>query len=156
MSTAIEITQEEGFVLARLNRPTVRNAIDEQMVAELHELCAQLEQEPQILIITGCTVETSKGPRGIFASGADIAQLRERRRDDAHHDIGAADAGHGGAHASGLPAAARHNAKTPGEPGVSKLLGYLDSNQEQLRAAWPVRAKPRIGGVPRNFLVRSY
>lgn len=50
MSTAIEVTQEEGFVLARLNRPTVRNAIDEQMVAELHELCAQLEQEPQIQI----------------------------------------------------------------------------------------------------------
>ena len=31
------------------------------------------------------------------------------------------------------------------------VLGYLDSNQEQLRAAWPVWAKPRIGGVPRNF-----
>ena len=30
-------------------------------------------------------------------------------------------------------------------------LGYLDSNQEQLRAAWPVRAKLRIGRVPRNF-----
>ena len=31
------------------------------------------------------------------------------------------------------------------------MLGYLDSNQEQLRVAWPVRPKPRIGGVPRNF-----
>lgn len=87
MSTAIEVAQEEDFVLARLNRPTVRNAIDEQMVAELHELCAGLEQEPQILIITGCTVDTPKGPRGIFASGADIAQLRERRRDDALRGI---------------------------------------------------------------------
>ena len=30
-------------------------------------------------------------------------------------------------------------------------LGYLDSNQEQLRVAWPARTNPRIGGAPRNF-----
>ncbi|MFW9197415.1 enoyl-CoA hydratase/isomerase family protein [Corynebacterium striatum] len=87
MSSAIELTQAEGFLVARLNRPEVRNAIDEQMVGELHELCAQLEREPQILIITGYTVDTPKGPRGIFASGADIAQLRERRREDALRGI---------------------------------------------------------------------
>ncbi|QNE88567.1 enoyl-CoA hydratase/isomerase family protein [Corynebacterium incognita] len=78
---------EEQAVVATLNRPEVRNAIDEYMVAELHELCAQLEREPRILIITGCVAETSKGPRGIFASGADIAQLRERRREDALRGI---------------------------------------------------------------------
>ncbi|OFK69603.1 enoyl-CoA hydratase/isomerase family protein [Corynebacterium sp. HMSC074A09] len=90
MTTAIEIStrgENDEIVVAKLNRPEVRNAIDEQMVAELHELCAQLESDPRILIITGCTVDTSKGPRGIFASGADIAQLRERRREDALRGI---------------------------------------------------------------------
>lgn len=85
--TALQIDPGEGFLIARLNRPEVRNAIDETMVAELHELCAHLERAPQILILTGCTMDTPKGPRGIFASGADIAQLRERRRDDALRGI---------------------------------------------------------------------
>lgn len=58
-----------------LNRPDVRNAIDQQMVDELHAVCAELERDPRILIISGSS--------GVFASGADIAQLKERRRDDA-------------------------------------------------------------------------
>ena len=58
-----------------LNRPSTKNSIDLGMVDELHELCAGLEREPRILIISGSD--------GVFASGADIAQLRERRRDDA-------------------------------------------------------------------------
>lgn len=66
-------------VLVRLNRPEVRNAIDQQMVDELHRVCALLEETPKILILTGS--HTEKG--GFFASGADIAQLRERGRDDA-------------------------------------------------------------------------
>lgn len=59
----------------QLNRPEVRNAIDQQMVDELHAVCADLEQHPRILVLSGTG--------GVFASGADIAQLRERRRDDA-------------------------------------------------------------------------
>lgn len=59
----------------QLNRPEVRNAIDQQMVDELHEVCADLERNPRILVLSGTG--------GVFASGADIAQLRERRRDDA-------------------------------------------------------------------------
>lgn len=85
--TALQVSQEDGFVLARMNRPEVRNAIDETMVSEFHALCGELEREPQILVISGCVAETSKGPRGIFASGADIAQLRERRREDALRGI---------------------------------------------------------------------
>ncbi|MDO5032639.1 enoyl-CoA hydratase/isomerase family protein [Corynebacterium sp.] len=84
---AIELIERGEVLIAKLNRPAVRNAIDEQMVSELHDLCARLEREPRILVITGTTVETSKGPRGIFASGADIAQLRERRRDVALRGI---------------------------------------------------------------------
>ena len=70
-------------VTVRLNRPEVRNAIDDTMVAELHEVCARLENDPKILIITGCEHEG----KGIFVSGADIGQLRQRRRDDALRGI---------------------------------------------------------------------
>lgn len=63
----------------RLNRPAVRNAIDRAMVDELHEVCAQLEANPRILILSGGD--------GVFASGADIAELRERRAQDALEGI---------------------------------------------------------------------
>jgi len=80
---ALHIEHSPQHVVVRLNRPQVRNAIDQQMVDELHELCAELEQHPKILIVTGC--ETEKG--AIFASGADISQLRERRNTDALRGI---------------------------------------------------------------------
>ncbi|MCT1765802.1 enoyl-CoA hydratase/isomerase family protein [Brevibacterium casei] len=62
-------------MVIRLNRPEVRNAIDLTMVEALHEVCAELEAHPQVAILTGTG--------GTFAAGADIGQLRERRRDDA-------------------------------------------------------------------------
>ncbi|MGG5170785.1 enoyl-CoA hydratase/isomerase family protein [Pseudarthrobacter sp. J1738] len=65
-----------------LNRPEVRNAINQQMVDELHQICAELERNPKILILTGS--------EKIFASGADISQLRERRRDEALQGINSA------------------------------------------------------------------
>lgn len=73
------VEESDDRVLVRLNRPEVRNAIDQQMVDELHQVCAQLEKAPKILILTGAQTENG----GVFASGADIAQLRERRRADA-------------------------------------------------------------------------
>lgn len=69
------VEERDDRVVVLLNRPEVRNAIDQQMVDELHAVCAALEQNPKVLIIAGV--------EGVFASGADIAQLRERRRDDA-------------------------------------------------------------------------
>lgn len=62
-------------VVATLDRPETRNAISQEMVDDLHALCAELEQTPMILILAGSAK--------VFAAGADIAQLRERRRDDA-------------------------------------------------------------------------
>ena len=59
----------------QLSRPEVRNAINQQMVDELHAVCAELEAIPRILILTGSD--------GVFASGADIAELRERTSADA-------------------------------------------------------------------------
>ena len=73
------VEEREDRVVVLLNRPEVRNAIDQQMVDELHVVCAALEQNPKVLIIAGVD--------GVFASGADIAQLRERRRDDALQGI---------------------------------------------------------------------
>ncbi|MCJ1675497.1 enoyl-CoA hydratase/isomerase family protein [Rathayibacter sp. VKM Ac-2929] len=62
-----------------LHRPAVRNAIDEVMASELHEVCADLEEKPRILILTG----SSTPERGVFASGADIGTLLGRGRDQA-------------------------------------------------------------------------
>lgn len=78
--------EQPDRVVAAMNRPDVLNAIDETMVSEFHALCQWLEEHPVTLIITGTTTPHPKDPtrqRGIFASGADIAQLRERRKEDA-------------------------------------------------------------------------
>jgi enoyl-CoA hydratase/carnithine racemase len=62
-------------VVIELSAPG-RNAISLQMVHELHAVVEELSRAPgQILILTGAN--------GVFAGGADIAQLRERTRDDA-------------------------------------------------------------------------
>jgi enoyl-CoA hydratase len=71
----LRVTVADDRVTAILDHAPTRNAIDQRMVDEFHVVCVALERAPRILIITGAN--------GIFASGADIAQLRERRRDDA-------------------------------------------------------------------------
>ena len=71
----IIVTRASDRVVVQLNRPDVRNAINQRMVDELHQLCAELEVSPRTLIITGSN--------GVFASGADIAEMRERTSADA-------------------------------------------------------------------------
>ncbi|GAB3534717.1 enoyl-CoA hydratase/isomerase family protein [Arthrobacter tecti] len=71
----LKIDDDGDRLSVQLHRPEVRNAIDQQMVDELHSVCTDLERDPRILILSGTG--------GVFASGADIAQLKERRRDDA-------------------------------------------------------------------------
>jgi enoyl-CoA hydratase len=66
-------------VVVTLNREKQRNAIDSEMIGELHELCALVEQDPKIVILTGAGEH--------FAGGADINQLRARTRDDALRGI---------------------------------------------------------------------
>lgn len=79
----LKVTELPDRLLVQLDRPEVRNAIDQLMVDELHAVCAYLERTPKIMVLSGTPADPESGAKGIFASGADIAQLRERRRDDA-------------------------------------------------------------------------
>lgn len=79
MSAALALEDTDDHLLIRLARPESRNAIDQQMVDELHETCARLEHAPKIAVIMGTD--------GNFAAGADIRQLLDRRRDDALRGI---------------------------------------------------------------------
>ncbi len=75
MSDPLLVEELPDRVVVRLNRPSVRNAIDSASVEALHAVCAALESDPRVALLIGSG--------GVFAAGADIAQLRERRRTDA-------------------------------------------------------------------------
>lgn len=75
MTAPLLVVEHADRVVLRLNRPDRRNAIDVAMVEALHDACHALERDPRVALIVGSG--------GTFAAGADIAQLRERRRDDA-------------------------------------------------------------------------
>lgn len=75
------VAESADRVVVTLNRPERRNAIDQRMVDDLHAVCERLEADPRVLILTGT--------EGVFASGADIAELRERTADDARRSINA-------------------------------------------------------------------
>ncbi|WP_322410914.1 enoyl-CoA hydratase/isomerase family protein [Microbacterium invictum] len=75
----LRVEHASDWTVVTLDRPEVRNAIDQATVDALHTVCADLEHEPRTLIVTGSG--------GIFASGADIAELRVRRAADARRAI---------------------------------------------------------------------
>ncbi|WDZ86198.1 enoyl-CoA hydratase/isomerase family protein [Micromonospora cathayae] len=81
--SGLRIEERPDRVVVTLDRPEKRNAIDAELIRELHEVCADLEARPRLLLLTG-------GSDGIFAGGADIGQLRERGRVDALNAINAA------------------------------------------------------------------
>ncbi|MFE2429281.1 enoyl-CoA hydratase/isomerase family protein [Streptomyces sp. NPDC059373] len=72
----LRVERRPDRTVVTLDRPAERNAINAAMVEELHGICAELEHTPRVLVLTG-------GTDGVFAGGADIAQLREQRRQDA-------------------------------------------------------------------------
>ncbi|GAA1857733.1 enoyl-CoA hydratase/isomerase family protein [Brevibacterium marinum] len=74
-NTPLLIERFDDRVIIRLNRPEVRNAIDQSMADALHEVCAELEADTKVAILTGSN--------GVFAAGADIGQLRDRGREEA-------------------------------------------------------------------------
>lgn len=78
MNTLV-VEERTDRVIVTLARVKQRNAIDAEMIGELHEVCGLVEQDPKIVILTG------EGEH--FAGGADINQLRARTRDDALRGI---------------------------------------------------------------------
>jgi enoyl-CoA hydratase len=79
VTSTLTIEERADRVVVTLRRPEARNAINAAMVRELHDVCAALEEQPRLLLITG--------DGGTFAAGADIGELRERGRDQALQGI---------------------------------------------------------------------
>lgn len=75
VDATLRVAEYDGLVHVELCRPGKKNAINAAMAAELHEVCARLEAEPRTLVISGAG--------GVFAAGADIAEMRLRRTRDA-------------------------------------------------------------------------
>ncbi|MFD9042286.1 enoyl-CoA hydratase/isomerase family protein [Streptomyces bottropensis] len=73
------VDEHADRVVVTLHRPEARNAIDARMITELHHLCEELERTPRLMLLTG--------HGGVFAGGADIAELRARGRDEALRGI---------------------------------------------------------------------
>ncbi|WP_206511743.1 enoyl-CoA hydratase/isomerase family protein [Rhodococcus sp. BGS-1C] len=78
MNTLV-VEERPDRVVVTLAREKQRNAIDAEMIGELHEVCGLVEQHPRVLVISG------QGEH--FAGGADINELRARTRDDALRGI---------------------------------------------------------------------
>lgn len=71
----LRVSEHPDRVVVELHRPSVRNAVDTAMVAELHDVCDRLTANPKFLIVTGAGKD--------FAAGADIGELARRGRDEA-------------------------------------------------------------------------
>jgi enoyl-CoA hydratase/carnithine racemase len=71
-ASAVEFRIERGVAIATLNRPEVRNAIDERTRADLEQILDRAANDDQIkaLVLTG------NGPA--FCSGGDISAMRQR------------------------------------------------------------------------------
>ncbi|SDH12408.1 Enoyl-CoA hydratase/carnithine racemase [Sinosporangium album] len=73
------IDERDDRTVVRLHRPEARNAINAEMIAELHRVCDRLETSPRPLLLTG--------GESLFAAGADIAELIDRGREQALQGI---------------------------------------------------------------------
>ncbi|MCB5907449.1 enoyl-CoA hydratase/isomerase family protein [Streptomyces pinistramenti] len=73
------VEERTDRVVVTLHRPGARNAISGQMINELHSVCELLERDPKLLLLTG--------HGGVFAGGADIAELLRRGREEALRGI---------------------------------------------------------------------
>lgn len=73
-----------GVATLVIDRPEVRNAVNRRMVDEMHDALGALEARDELRAL----VLASSGGKA-FVSGADIAELRERRREDALEGINA-------------------------------------------------------------------
>lgn len=74
----ILVEQEERMGIIKINRPEVRNALDNQTLTEINHALENLEIDDGV----GVIVITGNGEKS-FAAGADISQLREKKSIDA-------------------------------------------------------------------------
>lgn len=77
MSTNTDIARHGRVAVLRVNRPEVRNALDLATVREMTAAVVALSGDAAV----GAIVITGAGDR-VFVSGADINDIRARRRDD--------------------------------------------------------------------------
>jgi enoyl-CoA hydratase len=79
---SLRVESSEGIAVVTLHRPEARNAINLEVVNELHAVLEALGRDgtTRVLILTGAG-------KAAFASGADIRELRDRRAADALRGI---------------------------------------------------------------------
>jgi enoyl-CoA hydratase len=81
--SSVTTRREEHLLFVGIDRPEKRNALDQAVIDELHEVLDAAVHDPTVIILH------STSP-GVFVSGADIGQLRERRGADAVRRINGA------------------------------------------------------------------
>ncbi|WP_395109080.1 enoyl-CoA hydratase/isomerase family protein [Actinomadura sp. SCN-SB] len=74
--TLTRVHREDHIWWIGLDRPSKHNALDQAMVDELDAVLAEARHHPCVLIVHSTTP-------GVFAAGADIAELRDRDADAA-------------------------------------------------------------------------
>jgi enoyl-CoA hydratase len=74
--SSIQVRDEDGIRWIGLNRPAKRNAIDREMADAFSAALDGARERPCVLVVHSVTP-------GIFAAGADIAELRDRDADAA-------------------------------------------------------------------------
>lgn len=78
----LRITTEEGIATITIERPAVRNALDQKTVDELYKALAQVREASEVLAV----IFTGAGDK-VFVSGADVRSLQTRDKFDALHGI---------------------------------------------------------------------
>ena len=79
-AAVVTVERRGSALLLGLDRPDKYNALDEAMVGEIDQVIAQARREPCVLIVYSTTP-------GIFAAGADIAEMVDRNSDAALRGI---------------------------------------------------------------------
>jgi enoyl-CoA hydratase len=78
MSMAVKLSWSDFVLVATIDRPQRRNAVDQQTLAELEDALHQaVERETRAIVITGT--------KPAFCSGADLSGVRETEFTDALH-----------------------------------------------------------------------
>ena len=68
----LQVDREEALAVLTLNRPDKLNALNGELIAELHAAVEALEKIPEVRV----AIVTGAGDRA-FAAGADIAAMTE-------------------------------------------------------------------------------